>query len=177
MVDYYEDDDGFQDISSFYKRLMNHMFREMQDFEKAIRSGQLHGNWDIKPINKPGMKGYVAQGRFHFGGKPTNNPRPIPRRLLREDTRDSLTDIFDEEEHVKMYMELPGVDKKDIQLDITERFIEVKAKNFAKRAELPTSSVDVEQATASYKNGVLQVTIPKITKSVKDEKKRTIRIE
>jgi len=38
-------------------------------------------------------------------------------------------------------------------------------------------NVDLEKATASYKNGVLEVKIPKIQKAVEDEKKRTIRIE
>lgn len=172
MTDYYEDDEVFRDINSFYKRLMDRMFREMQDFEKAIKSGQFKGDWAIKPINEPGVRGYVAQGQFQLGGKPVS----FPRRVL-EEKREPLTDIFEEEENVRIYIELPGVDKSDIHLDMADGFAEVKAKNFFKRVKLPTANVDFEKAAASYKNGVLEITIPKIQKTVEDEKKRTIKIE
>ncbi len=172
MVDYYEDDEIFRDINSFYKRLMERMSKEMEDLEKAINSGQLKGNWDVKPINGPRVKGYVARGRFQLGDEPTQ----IPRHDLEEE-RESLTDVFDEKERVKVYMELPGADKSDIQLNMTERVVEVKAKNFFKTVELPAENVDFEKATASYRNGVLEVIIPKVRKTVEDERKRTIKIE
>jgi len=171
MADYYEDDEIFRDINSFYKRLMERMFKEMREFEKAARSGQLPGTWDVKPINKPGVRGYVARGHFQLG-----EPTQTPRRAL-EESREPLTDVFDEKENIRVYMEMPGADKDDIQLNVTARAVEVKAKNFAKTVELPTENVDFEKAAASYKNGVLEVTIPKLTKAVEDEKKRTIKID
>jgi HSP20 family molecular chaperone IbpA len=172
MADYFEDDEVFRDIDSFYKRMMKHMFKEMENFEKAVRSGKLKGTWDVKPINKPGVRGYVARGQFQLGGEPMR----VPRRAL-EEKREPLTDVFDEKKNVNIYMELPGVDKNDIQLDVTDGFVEVKAKTFAKTVELPTRNVAFTKATANYKNGVLQVTIPRIKKTVKDGKKRSIKIE
>lgn len=171
MVDYYEDDEVFRDINSFYKRLMERMFKNMEDFEKAIRTGQLKGNWDIKPLNKPGVKGYIAQGQFQLG-----EPMKIPRQAI-DEKREPLTDVFDETDRVRVYVELPGVDKNDIQLNVTEGSAEVKAENFFKKIELPTANVDFENATANYKNGVLEVTIQKTKKIEGDEKKRTIKIE
>ena len=120
MVDYYEDDEVFRDINSFYKRLMERMLREMKDFEKTITSGQLKGTWNIKPINKPGVRGYVAKGQFQFGDEPMH----IPRRAMKEE-REPLTDVFEEEKDFKIYMELPGVDKSDIQLNVAEGVVEV----------------------------------------------------
>lgn len=172
MVDYYEDDEVFRDINSFYKRLMERMFREIQDFEKAVSSRQLQGNWDIKPINKPGVKGYVARGQFQLSGEPIHFPRHA-----KEEDREPLTDVFEEKELVKIYMELPGVEKSDIQLNLVSGSVEVRAKNFSKTVNLAAKNVDLEKATASYKNGVLEVTIPKIQKAVGDEKRRTMRIE
>ncbi len=172
MTDYYEDDEVFRDINSFYKRLMERMFREMQDFEKAIYTGQLQGSWNVKPINKPGVQGYVAQGRFQLG-----EPAQIPQRVF-EDKREPLTDVFNEKDHIKIYIELPGIEKSEIQLNVTERTAEVKAKNFFKNIPLPPEAVDNEKAVANYKNGVLEVTLPKIKRAAEDEKKRrTIRIE
>jgi HSP20 family molecular chaperone IbpA len=173
MVEYSEDDEVFRDINSFYKRLMERMFKDMQEFEASIGSGQLKGTWDVRPINKPGMKGYVAHGQFQTG----NRSLLTSENDLIEEAREPLTDVFNEKDHVKIYMELPGVDKGDIQLNVTERAVEVKAKNFTNTVKLPTTDVDHERASASYKNGVLEVTVPKVQRAVNEEKKRTIRID
>jgi HSP20 family protein len=172
MVEYYEDDEIFRDVNSFYRRLMERMFKEMEDYDKAIRSGELKGAWEIKPIDKSGVKGYVARGHFHTDGKPMS----IPSHAM-EEQREPLVDVFEENEKVKVYVELPGVEKEDIQLNVTERTVEIRAKHFFKRVELPTKNVDFEKAGACYKNGVLVVTIPKLQTTVEDEKKRTIKIE
>ena len=173
MTDYFEDDEVFQDISTFYDRLMKRMFKDMEGFQKTIGSGKLKGTWDIRPIDQPTVKGYVARGRFQVG----SDPLQIPKNDLDREMREPLTDVFVEEDAVKVYMELPGVDKTDVQLNVTERFVEVKAKNFAKTVELPTAEIDLDQATANYKNGVLVVMIPKLRKPAEDEKKRSIRIQ
>jgi len=172
LVDYYEDDEVFRDINSFYKHLMERMFREMQDFEKIAKDGKSKGGWEVKPINKPGVRGYVARRQFQFGSEPMR----IPSRALEEE-REPLTDIFEEKESIRIYIELPGVDKSDIQLNVAERVVEIRAKNFSKTVELPTRDIDLEKVAASYNNGVLEVTIPKVQKTVEDEKKRTIKIE
>ncbi len=171
MADYYEDDEVFRDINSFYKRLMERMFREMEDLERAVRNGQIRGTWDVRPIRRQGARGYVAQGQFQLGDRPIG----VPQHAI-EKSREPLTDVFDEKENVKVYIELPGVDKNDIKLDVMENTVEVRAKNFARSLELPTRNIDSERAVANYKNGVLELTIPKI-KVAEDEKKRTIKIE
>jgi len=72
---------------------------------------------------------------------------------------------------------LPGVEKDDIQFNITDGHAEIKAKNFFKAVDLPTQDVEIDKAVASYKNGVLEVTIPKTKKSASEKQKRTIKIE
>lgn len=173
MVEYFEDDEVFQDITSFYKRLMERMFKEMQEFETNIGSGQPRGTWDVRPIDKPGVRGFVARGHFQTGSQPTLSSRST----LEEEVREPLTDVFEEKESVKVYLELPGVEKNDIQLNVTESAVELKAGSFAKTVKLPVVEVDTEKALASYKNGVLEVTIPKVQRPVDEGKKRTIKIE
>ncbi|UCB60298.1 MAG: Hsp20/alpha crystallin family protein [Candidatus Bathyarchaeota archaeon] len=172
MGEHFEDDEVFRDIDSFYKNLMNRMLREMKDFERMARGGAIKGRWNIKPISNSGARGFVARGQFQFGGDPLQTAK---RALVEQ--RQPLTDVFVEDEKVKIYMELPGVDKSDIKLDVTDELVEVKAKNFTKTVEMPTGNVDFTQTTATYKNGVLEVTIPKIKKTSKDTKKRSISIE
>lgn len=171
-MSYFEHDDFFGSLDKYYDRLMQGMFKEMKYFEEAIKSGKLKGDWDVKPIEEPGMKGYVARGFFRFG----NNPQNIPKSSLK-DEREPLTDVYDEKECVKIYMEIPGVVKEDVQLDVLEGFVEVKAKNFYKKLPIKTQGLDVEKVAAKYNNGVLKINIPKVKASEEEEKKRKIKIE
>lgn len=170
-------DEDFSGIDPFFKKFMERMFKEMNELEEAIRSGKLQGGWDIKPIDRPGVKGYVAQRRFQTG-EPIQRGQPltIPKHLT-EENREPLADVFEDKEFVKLYVELPGVEKNDIQLNITERRAEIKAKNFYRLIDLPASDIEFEKASANYKNGVLEVLIPKTKKTVEEEKKHTIKIE
>jgi len=174
MTDDFED--IFRDAENFHRRLLKKMFKEMDDIEEAIRSGKLEGEWDIKPIEEPGIKGYIAQGRFQFGDKPSPQTLKLPKQIP-EEVREPLTDVFQDTDNVRLYVELPGVEKTDIQLNVTQGRAEIKAKNFYKAIDLPTSHVESDKAKANYKNGVLEVTIPKTKKTASDEGKTAIRIE
>jgi len=169
-------EDIFHDVDDFYKKLTKKMFKEMEDIEEALRSGKLEGEWDIKPIEEPGVKGYVARGRFPLGNKSAPKTLTLPEQI-KDEVREPLTDVFEDKDNVKLYMELPGVEKDDIQLNITDGHAEIKAKNFFKAIDLPTKDVVSDKAVANYKNGVLEVTIPKIKKSSTEEQKHTIKIE
>jgi len=164
-------DEVFRDMERFHRRFVDEVRREMEGVEEAIRSGKLQGNWDVKPIDEPGVKGYVAHGRFW-----SREPLTVPRQAV-DEVREPLTDVFQDEEAVQIYVELPGVEKDDVQLNVTEGKAEIKAKNFYKVVDLPTKDVDFEKADANYKNGVLQVRIPKVKKATEDEEKRKIKIE
>jgi len=164
-------DEIFRDRDSYFKKLSERMFKEMEEIEKAIRSGKLQGEWEVKPIEEPGVKGYVARGRFQLG-----EPLTFPKQAV-DEVREPLTDVFEDKDHVKLYVELPGVEKNDIQLNVAEGRAEVKAKNFYKVIDLPTRDIEFDKAIANYKNGVLEVMMPKMKKTVSEEKKKTIKIE
>ena len=70
-------------------------------------------------------------------------------------------DVFEEEKATKIYLELPGEEREDIQLKAKEGSIEVKAKNFYKKIDLPDNNVSTEKITNDYRNGVLTITLPK----------------
>jgi len=168
-------EDIFHDVNDFYKKLTKKMFKDMESIEDALRSGELEGEWDIKPIEEPGVKGYVARGRFQLG---KSQPQPLKlSQQIEDEVREPLTDVFEDKDNVKLYMELPGVEKDDIQLNVTDGHVEIKAKNFFKAVDLPTKDIEFDKAVANYKNGVLEVTIPKMKKSATEEQKRTIKIE
>ena len=170
-------EDLFDDVDKLHQRLAKKMFEEMRDIEEAVRKGKLEGEWDIKPIEEPGVKGYFARGRFQFSDKPLPKTLKLPRQIRDDELREPLTDVFQDDNNVKLYVELPGVEKTDIQLNISQRRAEIKAKNFHKEIDLPTADVEIDKATTNYKNGVLEVTIPKAKKTAGAEKKTTIKIE
>jgi HSP20 family molecular chaperone IbpA len=174
--------DIFDDMDKFYQKFTKRMFKEMEQIDQAIRSGKLLGNWDIKPIEEPGVKGFIARGHFQFGKPQSPQPlRPLKPFKLPEKTsdevREPLTDVFEEKDHVKLYVELPGVEKSDMQLNVSEGQVEVKAKKFYKIIDLPTKDIEAEKAVANYKNGVLEVTIPRKKKPAEEKPKHTIKIE
>jgi HSP20 family protein len=75
-------------------------------------------------------------------------------------------------------VELPGVEKKDIKLSGTENKLTISVdtpeRKYFKEVELPCR-IDVKKATSKYKNGVLDITIPK--KKEEKTESETIEIE
>lgn len=185
----------FGDINVFNSGFMKRVQRMMNEIDKAVKNGNLKGKWKINQIETPEATGYVIRG--HFGSKEPLEPleplnpvdplnrrrrRPVPRRLFKipesalEETREPLADVFEEEKAVKIYIQLLGKDKDDIQLNVTAGKVEVKTKDFYKLIDLPTSNIDLEGASSKYKNGVLEVIIPKKDKTL-EKNTRKIKIE
>lgn len=114
---------------------------------------------------------------------------PTERRLLTGNQgsenmlgfREPLADIKQTDSEVKIALELPGVNKEDIELEVKDNMLCVKAQRsheikedkkgyfrlerryqgFHRVIPLPTP-VKAGEASAEYKNGVLQVSVPKL---------------
>jgi len=94
-----------------------------------------------------------------------------------------FVDIYDNDNNIVIKAELPGIDKKDIVVDVKDRFLtlkgerssenEVKKDKFHRRERtygkfervfsLPME-VDPDKIKADYKDGVLKIDIPKLEK-------------
>jgi HSP20 family protein len=168
--------DIFDDVDKMYQRFTKRMFREMGDIEEAVKSGKLEGEWDIRPIEEPDVKGFIARGRFELGNKAKSKTLTLPKEVPQE-AREPLTDVFEDKENIKLYIELPGVEKTDIQLNVSQGQAEIKARNFHKTINLPSTDIEVNKVIANYKNGVLEVTVPKKKKTEPEKAKTTIKIE
>jgi len=103
-----------------------------------------------------------------------------------------FTSIKETEKNLEIRFEMPGMNKEDIQLKLTDDTIEINAEQkaekrvekknyfsmeqragrFYKTMSLPCKVVP-EQSKASYKNGVLEVIVPK--KEMKKVKKIEIK--
>jgi HSP20 family protein len=87
-----------------------------------------------------------------------------------KEEREPLIDIIETDGEIHVVAELPGVEKTDIKLQGTEEAliisVDTPQHKYYKEVTLPTR-VKVREARTGYKNGVLEVTLPKI----KDERK------
>jgi HSP20 family protein len=78
--------------------------------------------------------------------------------------REPLVDIIETDKEIRVVAEMPGVEKTDIKLQGTEDALDISVdvpqKRFHKEVQLP-AKVKVKEASSTYKNGVLEVILPK----------------
>lgn len=107
------------------------------------------------------------------------------------DLAEFKTDVTDEGDHYLLEADLPGFDKKDIQLDISGDVLTVKAERHSKFEEkdkqdkivrversygsysrqFDVSGINTDEIKAKYENGVLELKLPK-REEIKPETKR-----
>jgi len=110
----------------------------------------------------------------------------VLRPVVRGDSRLSMwnqyptVDIYDNDENIVIKAELPGIDKKDIVIDVKDGVLTLKGERsfdnevkeekyycrertfgkFERVFRLP-ADVDPEKISADYKDGILKINIPK----------------
>jgi HSP20 family protein len=109
--------------------------------------------------------------------------------------KEPLLDLTETDNEIIARIELPGVEKKGIVLNLTEDSLEIKAekkkeeriekegyiksersyKGFYRKMTLPTKIIP-EKAEATYKEGILEIRMPKAEKK-KAEKVRRIEVK
>ena len=123
---------------------------------------------EIKGLGK-GVKGvYGFTLRSLVGEKPTiesfGNIKETPRGPVVEEVSEPIVDIFDEKESIRVIAELPGVEEEEIHLEIKGDILNLTAegreRKYSKEVLLPCA-VDADSVTSSYKNGVLEIRLPK----------------
>jgi HSP20 family protein len=91
------------------------------------------------------------------------NIKPSYRGIEPSQGREPLVDVMNEKDKFKIFVELPGVDRDKVKLDVAEDSVQIKTedeKKFYKMIRLE-SAVDADSAKASYKNGVLTLELDK----------------
>jgi len=106
--------------------------------------------------------------------------------------RTPKVDIIDRDDEVFIKAELPGIDKKDIEVSVTDHTITIKGSSrkeekvekgdyyrceitegaFCRSLSLP-AEVNIDKSEAKFKDGVLELTLPKTERT----KRRNIKID
>ncbi len=81
-----------------------------------------------------------------------------------DEVREPMVDIFEEKDHILIVAEMPGVDEKDITIDLKDDILQISTetgnKKFYKEILLK-ESFPKENMVSSYKNGVLEIKLMK----------------
>jgi len=104
-------------------------------------------------------------------------------------------DVIDEGNQFRVKMNVPGIQKKDIKLNVTDNFLEVSAEHKEETEEKRKNYLKKERSNVSYyrtlpmsedvvsgkvkaklTDGVLDITLPK-TKPTKTQKKKSVSVQ
>jgi HSP20 family protein len=109
-------------------------------------------------IHRPGEDPELRE----FGHVPDYSQKE--ENFFPSETKETLIDIFENEDTVHVLAEFPEVEKEDFLLHATTQHLEIKIlglSGYSEDVDLPVP-VDPKSAKASYKNGVLEVTFRRI---------------
>lgn len=155
---------GFGINPGEFDRMFEQMNRALQDALKNVGGFEpgkpyVHGfSFKVGPDGKPSVSEFGNRAQ-----RPVKGNKPI----LSEE-REPVTDLIEEKGQIAVTLEMPGVDKKDIEIRVTEQELEILVdtpeRKYAKTLKLP-AQVQPTTTKASYKNGVLDITIQKVKPS------------
>jgi HSP20 family protein len=152
--DIYRNQDEFNRIFNAMERMMEKAFRDMSvENIKPGRSFVRGFNVHIGPDGKPRIQ--------EFGNYPK---RSSNGETNFSEEREPLVDIIENHNNVAITVEVPGVEKKDIDLNMEDEKLEIKVdcpdRKYHKFIDLPCN-VKPKTTKATYKNGVLDIEVEK----------------
>jgi HSP20 family protein len=171
--DFNKDDDFFKDIFNDDK-LMDDIRKMAEEMMKVMGNAQpgksvVHGfKVQFGPDGKPHIE--------DFGNKQTRSPEGD---IEVSDEIEPLTDIIEEKDTVSITVEIPGVNRENIDLTATDDALEITVdspkRRYHKIIDLPCH-VKTKSTRATYKNGILDIVLDKKEKK-KDSSGYRVSIE
>lgn len=164
-------DPFFGEIDNMFKEMERMMDDELKHFaervpKEYVKERQLPDGSTVKELG-PFVYGYTM--KIGPDGKPEirefgNLKKGDKGTPLIRGEREPLVDIVETNDEVRVVVELPGVEKTDIKLHGTDDSLDISVDTtqykYYKEIELPVK-VRVKEATSTYKNGVLEVVLPR----------------
>lgn len=159
-------DDIFGNLDSEFRKMRKQMDDLMRD--------AVEGNSTDNSSKKPLVFGFsVTTGpdgipKFEDFSNNTIEPFSSSRNETKEATietsREPLTDVNETDSDIAITVELPGVSKEDIDINVTETRVEVKvdteARNYFKAIDL-SCEVQTKSSKATHTNGILDLVLKK----------------
>jgi len=133
----------------------------------------------VGPDGKPKVREF-GNARSLFGSRGISSASAATSgKPLTAGELEPLSDITTTDKEVKVVVEMPGIDKKDIKISAYDSSVEISTANTAQRKykstiELPPE-VDTETVKSTYNNGILEIAFKK--KEQTKPKGKEIRVE
>src|SRR5512139_1988301 len=160
----------FGDIDRMFHEMERMMDDEFKNFmenvpKDYVKERKLPDGSTVKELG-PFVYGYSM--KIGPDGKPEirefgNIKKSLKGPTVKEE-REPLVDIVETNNEIRVVVEMPGVEKSDIKLHGTEDSLTISVdtpqSKYYKEVTLP-AKVKVKESKSSYKNGVLEVVLPK----------------
>jgi HSP20 family protein len=164
-------DPFFGEIDDMFRDMEKMMDEELKNFtekvpKEYVKERKLPDGSTVKELG-PFVYGYSM--KIGADGKPEIQEFGNLKKGLKgppqvKEEREPLVDIMETNDDVHVVAELPGVEKTDIKLHGTEDELTISVDTphykYFKEVVLPVK-VRVKEANSTYKNGVLEVVLPK----------------
>jgi HSP20 family protein len=169
-------EDIFGNLDSEFRKMRKQMDNLMRD--------AVEGNLPDHATKNPFVFGFsVSTGpdgvpKFEdFGNtriRPFSSSKTGSKEATVDTSREPLTDVNETDTEIAITVELPGVAKEDIDINVAETKVEVKveteSRNYFKKIEL-SNEVQSKSSKATYTNGILDLVLKKkISEKVKGTK-------
>lgn len=176
-------DDFFEQFFGFpgKKTPFNEIFKEFDEIFERFQRDLEH----MKPHSpKEGekKKNYTYGFNIFIGpdGKPKvrefGNLKPHREGVVKKEKYEPSSSTYTEDGKVSVVVNLPGVEKEQINANVGKKEVEISAKGedreYYKKIKLPKKVIP-DSAKAQYENGVLSLTLD----TEEEEDKKTIEIE
>jgi HSP20 family protein len=175
---------GFPDIFRGFDEMRREMEREFEDTFKNIEDKAPKDL--VREYETPGGGKVREYGPFVYGYSMTIGPDGKPKvrefgnvkspfsstsrrggsftRPLISSEREPLADVTTTDKDVKVVVEMPGVSKQNIVVKVYDNSVEVTTtgtdRKYRQVIDIPPET-DIETATSTYKNGILEITFKK----------------
>lgn len=167
----FDTDPFFGDIDQIFREMEERLEEQFKAFTEKIPKDY------VKERTLPDGSTVKEFGPFVYGysmkigpdGKPEIQQFGNIKKSLKgpevKEEREPLVDVVETNSEIRVVAELPGVEKSDIKLHGTEDSLEISVdtpqNKYYKEVPLPVK-VNVKEAKSTYKNGVLEVVLPKM---------------
>ena len=185
---------GFPDIFRGFDEMRREMERE---FENTFKNIETKAPKDLVREYETSGGGKVREyGPFVYGYSMTIGPDGKPKvrefgnvkspfsirgfstKPLISSEREPLADVTTTDKDVKVVVEIPGVSKDNIKINVYDNSVEVTTtgteRKYHEVVDIPPET-DIETATSTYKNGILEIIFKK--KEQSKPKGKQIKIE
>lgn len=135
--------------------------------EELSRTGEIRFSGLEKIKGLKDLKGvYGVSVRTLADGRPSIQPfgniKKTPKGPVVEEVREPIVDVFAEAEEIHVVAEMPGIEEKDIHLEIKGDILNISAGGEERKYQkevLLSRSVKSEDMTWTYRNGILEIKI------------------